>query len=378
MTTPRGNALSHSRFVRMVAAIAIAALFTSTPAWSAEDVGGKRDIDVATVNLYLGADVSPITALNPADPAYGVKLVTAVATLHARVLASDFPQRALALAQEIVARGPDVVALQEVSLLRRQSPGDAIIGGRIPATQVELDYLQILLDALHRYGGHYAVVSQVDNTDVELPLATGPFTFDDVRLTDRDVILARTDLPPGQLRVGNPLHANFVASVPLPTDIVVKRGWCSIDVQARGRSLRVINTHLEEQLPPGFPNIQGFQAAELLAVPADVDTPVVLVGDFNSDANGNYSPATYAFLTGPGHFSDAWSETHPNQPGLTWGHDEFLADKNHPFSLRIDLVLFRGDELDASSVAVVDPVIRSAPPFWFSDHGAVLSTIRIH
>jgi endonuclease/exonuclease/phosphatase family metal-dependent hydrolase len=222
------------------------------------------------------------------------------------------------------------------------------------------------------------VVSQVKNTDVELPLATGPFTFDDVRLIDRDVILARTDLPPGQLRVANPLHANFVARIPLPTGVVVKRGWCSIDVQTRGRSFRVINTHLEEQLPPGFPNIQGFQAAELLAVPADVDAPVALVGDFNSDANGNYSPATYALLTGPGDFSDAWSEANPNQPGLTWGHDEFLADKNHLFSLRLDLILLRGDELDASSVAVADPVIRSLPPFWFSDHGAVFTTIRIH
>jgi endonuclease/exonuclease/phosphatase family metal-dependent hydrolase len=360
----------------VVAAIVIAVLFTSTPAWS-QDIGGKRELDVASVNLYVGSDVSPITTLDPTDPAYGVKLITAVATVHARILASGFPQRAAALAQEIVARGPDIVALQEVSLLRRQSPGDSIIGGSSPATQVELDYLQILLDALHRYGGHYVVVSQVNNTDVELPLATSPFTFDDVRLTDRDVILARTDLPPGQLRVSNPQHANFAARVPLPTGVLVQRGWCSIDVQMRGRSFRVINTHLEEQLPPGFPNIQGFQAAELLAVPANVDAPVVLVGDFNSDANGNYSPATYALLTGPGQFSDAWSEANPNQPGLTWGHDQFLADKNQLFSLRIDFVLFRGAGLDASRTAVVDPVIRSSPPFWFSDHAGVFATIRI-
>ncbi|HET9219703.1 MAG TPA: endonuclease/exonuclease/phosphatase family protein [Terriglobia bacterium] len=376
MRSSRANGHSQPRFVQVVAAIAIAVLFTSIPAWS-QDVGGKRELDVATVNLYVGADVSAITTLDPTDPAYGVKLITAVATVHARILASGFPQRAAALAQEIVARGPDVVALQEVSLLRRQSPGDSIIGGIIPATQVELDYLQILLDALHRYGGHYVVVSQVDNTDVELPLATSAFTFDDVRLTDRDVILARTDLPPGQLRVASPLHANFAARLPLPTGVTVKRGWCSIDVQMRGRWFRVINTHLEEQLPPGLPNIQGFQAAELLAVPANVDAPVVLVGDFNSDANGNYSPATYALLTGPGHFSDAWSEANRNQPGLTWGHDDLLADKNHLFSLRLDLVLFRGAGFAAGGAAVVDPVIRSLPPFWFSDHGAVFATIRI-
>ena len=377
MKSSYGNVLSRIRFAQVVAATVIAVLFTSTPAWS-EDVGGKRDIDVVTVNLYIGADLSPITTLDPNEPGYPAKLVVAVATVHARILASGFPQRASALAQEIVARGPDVVALQEVSLVRRQSPGDFVFGGKVPATQVELDYLQILLDALHRYGGHYAVVSQVNNSDVELPLATGPFTFDDVRLTDRDVILARTDLPPGQLRVANPQQANFAAAIPLTPEVVVKRGWCSIDVQLRGRWFRVLNTHLEDQLPPILPNIQALQAAELLAVPANVDAPIILVGDFNSDANGNYSSGTYALLTGAGHFSDAWSETNPNQPGLTWGHDEFLADKNHPFSLRLDLVLLRGAEFDASVSAVVDPVIRSAPPFWFSDHGAVFTTIRIH
>src|SRR5262245_7760991 len=115
MKRSHGNVLAQPRFVQVVAAIIIAVLFIPRPAWS-EDVGGKRDIDVATVNLYVGADVSPITTLNPADPDFPTKLVVAVATVHARILASGFHQRAAALAQEIVARGPDVVALQEVSL----------------------------------------------------------------------------------------------------------------------------------------------------------------------------------------------------------------------------------------------------------------------
>jgi endonuclease/exonuclease/phosphatase family metal-dependent hydrolase len=279
---------------------------------------------------------------------------------------------------EIVARSPDIVALQEVSLLRRQSPGDLIVGGTVEATTVELDYLQILLAALHRYGGHYAVVSQVQNTDVELPLATGPFTFDDVRLTDRDVILARTDLPPGQLRTSTPLNANFSAGLTLPTGLRILRGWCSIDVQMRGRSFRVINTHLEDQLPEFLGDVQGNQARALLDGPANVDAPVVLLGDFNSDANGNYGPTVYPLLTGDGHFTDAWSDARPNEPGLTWGHDEFLSNKNHPFTLRIDLALFRGEGLDADGVVVADPLIRSEAPLWFSDHVALFATIRIH
>ena len=164
------------------------------------------------------------------------------------------------------------MALQEVSLIRRQSPGDLIPGGTVPATVVELDYLSILLDALERHGGHYAVASKIEDTDVEVPLFTGT-SFDDVRLTDRDVILVRTDLPPGQLRISNPQSANFHVALPLPIGVSALRGWCSIDVQTRGRSFRFINTHLEDHLPLGAPNIQLAQASELLADPVNTIAP---------------------------------------------------------------------------------------------------------
>ena len=55
-----------------------------------------------------------------------------------------------------------------------QSPGDAIFGGTAPATRVELDFLATLLAAIQSHGGHYAVASQVQDADVELPLVTGP------------------------------------------------------------------------------------------------------------------------------------------------------------------------------------------------------------
>ena len=356
------------------------ALFTfSTTAWSQDRaIGGKRDIDVMTVNLYIGSDLGALTNLSPADPAFVTKLLTAVATIHGRILASNFSKRADALAAQIVARGPDLVALQEVSLIRRQSPGDAILGGAIPATTVEVDFLAILLEALRRHGGHYAAVSQVQDTDVELPLVTGPATTDDVRLTDRDVILVRTDLPPGQLSVSNPQGANFTAAIPLPIGLKVLRGWCSIDVQLRGRALRVINTHLEDALPAPLPNFQGAQAIELLLGPANTTLPIVLAGDFNSDANGNYSSSTYALLLSQGRLTDAWSAVHPLDPGLTWGHDEALADPAVRFVFRLDLVLYRGESLAAANAEVADPFIGTPPPLWFSDHASVAARILIN
>jgi endonuclease/exonuclease/phosphatase family metal-dependent hydrolase len=342
------------------------------------DVGGKRDLKVMTVNSYIGADFSPLTTLNPSDPDFGVKFLTGVATIYGRILASNFPVRAEAIARQIALRGPDVIALQEVILIRRQSPGDAIAGGTTAATNVVLDYLQILLAALEHQGAHYAVASASQDLDVEVPLATGPGTFDDLRLTDREVILVRTDLPPGYLRTTNPQNGNYAAGLPLPIGITVLRGWCSIDLQVRGRQLRVINTHLEEALPPFLPDIQGFQAFELLSGPANTNLPVVLAGDLNSDAYGNYGPSVYPLLTSFGGFNDAWSVARPGELGLTWGHDQFLADPRVLFSLRIDDVLYRGSQLHASDAETIDLMIRATPPpLWFSDHAAVIAELEI-
>src|SRR5258706_315943 len=89
--------------------------------------------------------------------------------------------------------------------LCRHRASCAIFGGATPATNVVFDYLQMLVDKLAASGAHYAVAASTDELDVELPmlnLQTG--TIDDARLTDRDAILVRTDLSPGQLRVSNP------------------------------------------------------------------------------------------------------------------------------------------------------------------------------
>jgi endonuclease/exonuclease/phosphatase family metal-dependent hydrolase len=353
---------------------------SGSDAWAqAPGIGGKPAIDVASINLYHGADLVPLTVLDPTDPNFPAQFITGVATIYGKIVASDFPKRADALAREIVVRAPDVVGLQEVALLRRQSPGDAITGGTTPATQVETDYLAILLNALDYYGGHYAVAAQVQNVDVEVPLITSTGSFDDLRFTDRDVILVRTDLPPGQLRVSNPQGQNFVARIPAPIGLDVLRGWTSIDVWLRGRSFRFVNTHIENPLPPGLPDFQQFQTLELLAGPVSPNSamPLILVGDFNSDANGAYSPAIHQILTGPGGLTDAWSVARPGDPGLTWGHDELLSDPSVAFLYRLDFILYRGSQFTATHAETDDPLIDSTPPLWFSDHAALFATLAI-
>jgi endonuclease/exonuclease/phosphatase family metal-dependent hydrolase len=358
----------------VVTAIAVLLAFSAQGWAQNSDVGGKRDVSVMTLNLYVGADFTPVTTGDPQDVA---KLLSAVVDIHNKILASDFLNaRSDALARRIVERGPDIVALQEVSLLRRQHPGDAIAGGMVPATTIERDYLAILLDALERHGGRYRIAAEVEDSDVEVPLFTGS-GFDDVRITDRDVILVRSDLPPGQLRVLNSNAGNFAAAIPLPLGPSVRRGWCSIDVQVRGRAFRFMNTHLEDVLPPGLPDFQGLQALELLARASDTPLPVLLAGDFNADGNGVYGRSTYELLLHSG-FVDVWPAVRPLDPGLTWGHDELLANPSTPFSLRLDMLFYRGGSFEPLAAETIDPVLGSTPPLWISDHAALFFRLAIH
>ena len=331
---------------------------------------GARDVTVMQQNLFVGTEFTPLLTLDPSDPNYGRNLLMAVAQVYQRIIASDFPKRAEALARQIAITQPELIGLQEVSLLRLQTPGDALFGGTNAATEVQLDYLAELLRALDQRGLHYMAVAVVTNLDIELPMPTAnPAVFTDVRLTDRDVILVQAGLPPGHLRVSQPQAGNFQTALPLPKlGLSILRGWCSVEVQTRGRSFRFINAHLEENTAP---QIQAAQALELLAGPAATALPVIMLGDFNSDANGNDGTLTYDLLTGA--FTDAWNVAHPGDPGLTWGHDPFLADPSVEFIWRLDLVLFRGPQFRVVNLWRMSPQFQATPPLWPSDHAGVVA-----
>ena len=64
-----------------------------------------------------------------------------VANIVADVQATNFPERAEAIADRVARHVPDVISLQEVSSFWTQSPGDFLIGNLTPATTPMLDYL---------------------------------------------------------------------------------------------------------------------------------------------------------------------------------------------------------------------------------------------
>jgi endonuclease/exonuclease/phosphatase family metal-dependent hydrolase len=258
------------------------------------------------------------------------------------VQATRFLERAQAIAAEVGARRPEVIGLQEVEVIRTDTPAD---GSATPAETVLYDYLDILLAALTARGLHYAPAAVVQNSDTELPTALG---FD-VRATDRDVILVRTDLRRADLKWRNPQAANFATNLIIPTlggPITLLRGWTALDLKIRGKKFRVVNTHLE----PFHPGVQVAQAMELLGGAGATSRPTLFMGDFNSRADMTGSP-TYGILRAAG-FDDAWSDEHPGDPGLTCCWEAHLLSPVPPFDERIDLVLHRGGFMTISSEIV--------------------------
>jgi hypothetical protein len=331
-------------------------------------------IPVMTRNIYLGADVDPIFEA----ASTGGDVVGATTEAWNTIKATNFPERAEALADEMDDSDPLLVGLQEVTLFRT-GPPDSFTSNPTPATHVEDDYLKILLRELYERDLHYVPVTITKNADGELPGFTAPGVLQDIRLTDRDVILVRINLPGSKPQLANPQSGNFADFVSAPLPLL--RGWGSIDVTLRGKTFRFINTHLEpESDKPEVKAIQVAQGNEILSGPANTNLPVILVGDFNSRAGGG-GTATYGNLINAG-FTDAWSATHPGELGNTWGHDEDLLNTTVDLTQRLDLVLFRDggseDGLCALDADVVGEELDDRTPsgLWPSDHAGVVATLR--
>ena len=340
---------------------------------------GAGGVTVMTRNVYLGADLSPLLAAPPPLVAF------VAAETFAKIKATDFPARAEVLAGEFAATNPHLIGLQEATLYRVQTPGDAALGGTTPATTVFQDFLEILLDALRVRGLDYAVAVVQENTDAEVPVFTGNGpdglpTFTDVRLTDRDVILARRDVA-----FSDPERAHYAVNQPFVIagrPMVFLRGWTSLVASVGGHTFRFFNTHLEVET---FATVQVSQALELLGVTRAEPLPVLLVGDFNSDAGGTQTP-TYGLLAAAG-FQDAWLQVHPPRgEGFTCCHAADLRNEEPTLDHRIVLVWIgdgfmtrhrrAGGRVHATVVGD-EPADRTPSGLWPSDHAGVAATLPL-
>ncbi len=353
------------RFVLAVCmAMLMAGLGVANSHDAEHDEEHARVLKVMTRNMDEGTDFGPIFSATTFD-----QFAAEVAAAYIEVQQSNIPERAAALAREIKAKQPDLVGLQEVSVWRTGP-----FGG--PATTVTFDALQSLLDELAARDLHYRPVAILTEFEAEAPSALGI----NIRFTDLDVLLARSDLERSELKLSNVQAQHFAFNLPFTSPIlgtlIIPRGWISVDGKIRGKRFRFVTTHLESF----HLGVQAVQASELIQGPCNTELPVIIAGDLNTEsASGNpVDNAAYQIILGSG-FVDAWTLLHPEDPGLTWplhGEDPFTAFSTP--SQRIDLVLFRGElrSLRAKLIGQT-PAALTSSGLWPSDHAGVIARFKL-
>lgn len=336
---------------------------------TAPDAGPRTPVTVMTRNVFLGAEFDNIIAAKTV-----AEVPALVGAFWQAVQATDFPNRAKLIADEVAAVHPDILALQELELFRLQTPSNFDLA--TPVIDAETvapngDLLAILQAELLARGLDYgdpAVV--VVHTDTEMPGVDGTGATFDLRLTDRDAIFVRQGLT-----VTNPRSADFATFIPLPVGgspggipVKLKRGYAAVDVNAAGTPFTFVETHLE--VGGRAAPFQEAQAADLNKILAGITGSVIVAGDFNSAAAGN---TTHSYATVTQNFTDAWAKVNAADPGFTCCNT--LPDPPAPTD-RIDLILFHGN-VDALSATRVGLTARTPGGLLASDHEGVVAALSV-
>ena len=356
--------------LRTVWVLCVVALISATAAANPQfndnnQESNERDraLVVMTRNMYLGTDFGPILAATTFP-----EFAQEVAEAYIEVQHSNIPERAAALASEIDRKQPHLIGLQEASIWRTGP-----FGG--PATTVTFDALQSLLDALSARGLHYTPISIITEFQAEAPSALGI----NIGFTDRDVVLARTDLHGSDLRLTNIQAEHFTTNLMLITPVLgpltIPRGWIAVDGKLRGERFRFVTSHLESF----HPGIQAAQASELMLGPCNTLLPVIIAGDLNTDStSGNPADnAGYQIILSSG-FSDAWNVEQQGESGNTWPLHLGDSITSTTPTQRIDLVLFRGG-IRPDEIELIGHLPSSLTPggLWPSDHAGVIAVINL-
>lgn len=308
------------------------------PAIEAARVRLGKPLTVMTRNLYVGADLFQVLEAQRPE-----QIPLFVARTFQTIVKNSIHMRVQGFVNEIKDVQPDVVGLQEVSLIRLQSPGDFLIGNPKSAEIVIYDYLFELLRAMEENELEYDVAGQITNADIELPMFVGGDEhgpkLDDVRLTDRDVLLVRRGLQVSEVQAHN-FHTNL--KLPIGgVEVAFTRGYVGATVKAKGLNYKVVNVHLEVGGREPFTQIQAAQMQELMGALAQEPLPTILTGDFNSSPkDGNTQPYHQAKAAG---FVDIWDRAHPFADGFTCCQSPDLENSTSQLDSRIDHIFVRNN-----------------------------------
>ena len=332
----------------------------------AQTADGGSTVKIMTQNIDEGTGEGYIVAALLGE----LPLPGAVDLTFLELNASHLQKRASLIAAQIAAQKPDIVALQEVSLWRTG-----------PDTQHAFtpiyDQLEYFVSDLLKLGVPYVVAGI--NTVEDITLAGNKIGA--LRITEGNVLLVRADLrrPAFYLSDVQPHIFKTVLNI---GGLQVPAGWISATVHKGNQQFLLAMVHLESTVP-GYPpatTVQVAQAQELIQALSGATLPVVICGDFNSDANDNPSAPDFtptADMIQTAGYTEAWKLLHPGDTGDTWPlYEDDLIPISFPGQTpveRIDLFFTLG-----VSTLTVDQVLSPAPagfaPPDGSDHVGVVAT----
>lgn len=330
----------------------------ASPNLSADAPPGS--IAVLNWNVYVGTDVDAIIlALADGDPDNDVP--TLMAQLDTLFL-TDWSARAGAMADEIAARRPHAVGLQEISTFDLSAVG-------LPP----LEFLPVLEAALADRGLNYVVADQVLNIEAE-PLPG-------LKLEDYDVMLVDADRVTVLGTLAKRFEVNLVDVIGPVGGIELRRGYVVATVAIDGEVYTFVSAHPEPNLfTYDLSELRAGQATEIVTVLGQMEADrAIVMGDLN-DVEGSL---LHQVFTGAG-FQDVWAELRPGARGYTCCHAASLSNPVSTLVKRLDYVLARGiahpvsglqGRIDILGEVPADRVDGPAYPIWPSDHAGLAAEL---
>lgn len=356
--------------------LSVALVVGAIPAYAQ---GNGHPVKVMTQNLYQGTDYQEVLGAAPQD------FTAAVDTMIYDIKATNPAARMHAVAMEIAAEQPDIVAVQEATTWYLGTLEPFRFGP-------EIDMLGMLTADLKSIGSPYKVVVHQDGFQVglkndgsQLPpflSASGQLIGTNMQLA----ILVRDDLFGSGFKIVGSGSGVFETKLPMPVltyTVPVIRTWAYIDVNDKGHKYRFVTAH-----PEAFHNgVLMMQVGELLAGPANVAGPVIIAADLNIPANRMpvadaplYSDdwlltMAYQSIVGAG-FTDAYKALYPSRTGFTCCQANDLMNGASMADERID-VIFTKDAVPFGVKVVGGKTTDMVEGVWPSDHAGLIGKIKV-
>lgn len=368
------------------------------PAFAAQE-----PVVVMSRNLYLGSDVGVALEKIPNLPA-------AAQFMWGQVKKTDFAKRKKILAKEIITESPDVLGLQEATIWYCQAK---------PWSK-KVEVYNFTSELLKELGGKYVIAKKDGVSAINPGYSIGPIPFltkvDDPATFQPlfgqdsaacgfqigDALLIKSELSQNVNQVGNSEYEDVYKVV--PTIMEIQRGYTWIDIDLQGRNVRIVSTHLESLWDENEIPKAANQANQLITDLKETKSPIIVIGDFNSDPRdprplkslnpggqptesekcptGSSLCSAYKLMLEAG-----YKDAGPNSSeaiSFTWGMNALLTgpDKKRAeaasgmgnkngFTDRLDYIFLK----NGLSV-VTSRIIGTSPPYG-SDHAGVVAKINL-